>query len=242
MQHYPTASMATHSYIHSKLLSSVPSNSPPWSDHSMGPGSPYASDHSASWAPSAPSISSVPLPGSPIPSTRNSSHHGISSPHSNTRFNAPPPHPVLRHNPAGNLLFDITQPFMNLRFRPVFPQSVMAEQAIMSPSSSIYINFPGFPRWSLEVTSHTGVTVHDVLANLYELFHRRVGKDEFSAIPPHIQSSATSAFNARTARDPAERARGMKRMDFIFPRVFFVGFSMAADGRRWDINLSQVVA
>jgi hypothetical protein len=118
----------------------------------------------------------------------------------------------------------------------------MNELASQPSITLVDLNFPAFPKWSLQVSNPMGVTVYDVLIKIYEMLHHRVGKDEFAAFPPQLQNNASSAFNFRVSRDPTEHVHGIKRIDVVYPNIFFVGLALAADGYRWDVHLSTTVS
>jgi hypothetical protein len=147
-------------------------------------------------------------------------------------------HPVLRYDPTGRMLFNIANPFTSLQFRPEFAPTVMNDVATSTPVTCLYLNLPGYPRWAIQILNPTGITVRDILTNIYQFLHINVCKEEFSSFPIPMQSSASSAFNARTSRDSSERSRGLKRVDFLSPRTFFLGLTLAVDGHSWDIILS----
>lgn len=95
------------------------------------------------------------------------------------------------------------------------------------------------PAWSIEVINPHGITVNDVLLKIRELLNRSVGSHEMRG-PSH--AVAIDSFWARSRADPREHAQGVKRIDFLGPKIFFAGLSKARDGSdSWDLHFSKRV-
>ena len=142
------------------------------------------------------------------------------------------------------MLFNMMNHLAHIRFRPCYPTSVMNEQALFPASNRMCITIPGIPVWVVDVRNPTTVvTVSDVLGTLHAFFDASVDREEFLTFPAEIQRTSADAFNRRISQNPAARPYGMKRLDLIYPNVFFVGLTRAVDGSlRWDIQLAPSVA
>ena len=131
----------------------------------------------------------------------------------------------------------------HIRFRPCYSPSVMNEQALFPALNRMCITIPGIPVWVVDVRNPTTVTVSDVLGTLHAFFDASVDREEFLTFPPEIQRTSADAFNLRISQNPAARSYGMKRLDLIYPNVYFVGLTRAVNGSlRWDIHLAPAVA
>ena len=97
------------------------------------------------------------------------------------------------------------------------------------------------------------VTVGDVLHTIYRMLRLAVSPPEFQSLPPDAQARVTMAFETRIAHiaDPArrkdERAKGLKRVDFLMDARAFAGLSMATSsnalrgrglGSVWVLNVA----
>ena len=95
------------------------------------------------------------------------------------------------------------------------------------------------PAWSIEVMNPRGITVNDVLLKIRELLNRSVASHEMRG---PSQAVAIDSFRARSRADPREHAQGVKRIDFLGPKIFFAGLSRARDGSdSWDLHFSKRV-
>jgi len=124
-----------------------------------------------------------------------------------------------------------------VQLRPDCPPIGLQEPAVFPPVSHMTIAIFGFPAWSIEVVNPRGITVNNVLLKIRELLNGSVAPHEMRG-PLH--AVAVESFRARSRADQRERAQGMKRVDFLGPKVFFAGLTGARDGSNtWDLHLSQ---
>jgi hypothetical protein len=98
----------------------------------------------------------------------------------------------------------------------------------------------------VSASTHVGVTVGDLLTCLYRQLRRTVSEAEFRSLPgPDAQSRVSLSFQDRYRRisDPRvaaeEKAKGLKRVDFLMGRVRWMGLSSTkASPDRWILNLA----
>ncbi|OAX34422.1 hypothetical protein K503DRAFT_444548 [Rhizopogon vinicolor AM-OR11-026] len=146
-------------------------------------------------------------------------------------------HPLLDCGP--NLMFNVARDLAYVRLRPDCSPTRLQEPAV-HPSIS-HMTIAIFETWSIEVMvmNPRGITVHDVLFRIREHLNRSVAAHEMHG-PLH--AVAMHSFRARCRADPREHAQGVKRVDFLGPKVFFNGLTRARDGSdSWDLHFSHGV-
>lgn len=149
-------------------------------------------------------------------------------------------HPLLSRGP--NMMFNVTLDLAFVQLRPGCPPTRLWELAVQPNVSRMIITIPGLPAWTIEVVNPHGVTVNDVLLKIRETLNRGVSSHEMQMQPPQAASAAIDSFRARSRADQREHAQGVKRLDFLSPKIFFVGLTRARDGSdSWNIHFSQNV-
>lgn len=149
-------------------------------------------------------------------------------------------HPLLSRGP--NMMFNITLDLAFVQLRPGCPPTRLWELAVQPNVSRMSITISGLPAWTIEVVNPHGVTVNDVLLKIRETLNRGVSSHEMQMQPPHAASAAIDSFRARSRADQREHAQGVKRLDFLSPKIFFFGLTRARDGSdSWNIHFSQNV-
>jgi len=63
------------------------------------------------------------------------------------------------------------------------------------------------------------VTVQDVLTTLYFHFRTQAKEDEYDALGKARRADIFRAFERRVGNDPAERGKGLRRIDFLGGRI-----------------------
>ncbi|OJA19765.1 hypothetical protein AZE42_12739 [Rhizopogon vesiculosus] len=182
--------------------------------------------------PNAPYLHTVSLPHSyaashqsPVSCQRSSTSHSSSM----------VLHPLLDRGP--NLMFNVARDLAYVRLRPDCSPTRLQELAV-HPSVS-HMTIAIFETWSIEVMNPRGITVHDVLLRIREHLNRSVAAHEMHG---SLHAVAMESFRVRSRADPRERAQGVKRVDFLGPKVFFTGLTRARDGSdSWDLHFSQRV-
>ncbi|KAI9438765.1 hypothetical protein H4582DRAFT_1814149 [Lactarius indigo] len=113
----------------------------------------------------------------------------------------------------------------NLRLTP----AVLAQPASSPPWPSLHIRVSGLP-WHCTVRpdpklspGNAFVTVQDVLVCLY--FHlRMVAKaDEYYGMGRVRRALIARAFERRVGNDPAQRGKGLRRIDFLSGQIIAQG-------------------
>jgi len=203
--------------------------------------------------PNTPHLHPVSLP---IPITNAPHLHTVSLPHPNAHLHQPPVpyqhsstthssmivlHPLLSRGP--NIMFNITRDLACIQLRPDCPPNRIWEFAVQPTVSRMTIIISELPAWIIEVMNPHGITVNDVLHKIWETLNRGVASHEMQMHrPSHAVNAAVESFRARSRADQREHALGVKRLDFLGPRIFFVGLSIARDGSdSWNIHFSQNV-
>ncbi|KAG1788837.1 uncharacterized protein HD556DRAFT_1275897 [Suillus plorans] len=216
------------------------------------------SSWSASPAPPAPTPNTPYLhPVSlPIPSMNAPHLHTVSLPHPNAHLHQPPVphqhsstthssmivlHPLLSRGP--NIMFNVMLDLAYVQLRPDCPPTRIWEFALQPKVSRMTITIPELPAWIIEVVNPHGITVNDVLLKIRETLNQGVTSHEMQMHrPSHAVGAAIESFRARSRADQREHALGVKRFDFLGPKVFFVGLTRARDGSdSWNVHLSQNV-
>jgi len=161
-----------------------------------------------------------PVKKSPVVPHQNSPHFIPATPTSP----APPSLHDLLANPQGARL-DIAFPPHPDRLHIHHAHLSMA--ATHPPVKVMKIVAPGLP-WSITVeptaTSSPFVTVLDVLHALYTSLHKPIKQAEFDAVSHSHRDSISKAWHHRLDKIPfpsdvkAEKARGVRRMDFLLGR------------------------
>lgn len=140
-------------------------------------------------------------------------------------------------------MFNITLDLACVQLRPDCPPTRIWEFAIQPKVSHMIITISELPAWTIEVVNPHGITVNDVLLKISETLNRGVTSHEMQMHrPSHAVNAAIDSFRARSRADQREHALGVKRLDFLGPKFFFVGLTRARDGSdSWNIHFSQNV-
>lgn len=145
-------------------------------------------------------------------------------------------HPVLRHNHADRLHFDITQPPRFVVFRrPVD----IREFAFYPPLVRVRLRVPGQRTWSFGVENHLGISLKDIIDAVYQQMQQPLSPSEFMNLQDDKRKTVSLHHQTRTGNDPVEFSRGIRRLDCLFPHVLFVGLSPDTDGAAWNIHFSS---
>lgn len=216
-----------------------------WAAHGAQPGSTSQASQ-GHW--SAP----PPSPLSQIPNTP--LLHPISLPHPNAASHQSPmshQHPSTSHSSfivlhsllsyGPNLRFNVTRDLAHVQLRPDCPPTMLQQLAVQPPVSHMIITVPELPAWIIEVVNPRGVTVNNVLAMICETLNQSVASHEMQRSSRAV-NAAIDSFRGRSRADPREHAQGVKRVDFLGPKVFFAGLARARDGSdSWEIQFAQNV-
>lgn len=137
-------------------------------------------------------------------------------------------------------MFNITLDLAYVQLRPDCPPNRVWEFAVQPTVSRMTIIIPELPAWIIEVVNPQGITVNDVLLKIRETLNRGVTSHEMQMHrPSHAVNAAIDSFRARSRADQREHALGVKRLDFLGPKVFFAGLTRARDGSdSWNIHFS----
>ncbi|KJA20967.1 hypothetical protein HYPSUDRAFT_42559 [Hypholoma sublateritium FD-334 SS-4] len=143
-------------------------------------------------------------------------------------------HPILAVHPvAPPVAYDLTfPPDTILPLAYAIPENFLTHQAVFPPVAVFEIHCPELP-WKISVSPSAknaqGVTVGDVFTTIYRSLRASVTEQEYALAPSDAyRNAATAMFYARVARErpafrEAERAQGLKRIDFLGKRRCFVG-------------------
>ncbi|KAI0293721.1 hypothetical protein B0F90DRAFT_1821851 [Multifurca ochricompacta] len=145
------------------------------------------------------SISSYPSPPHPPPLTPGVYLHPALA--------APSLQYDMRHHPTQS----------NLRLSP----AILATPASSPPLPSLSLRVGGLP-WLFTVRPDLGlspgnaiVTVSDVLTSVYFHLRTAVKADEYNAMNKARKAEIFQAFERRVGTDPAQRGKGLRRVDFL---------------------------
>ena len=97
--------------------------------------------------------------------------------------------------------------------------------------------------WDIEVVNPTGVTVDDVLAQLYHTMRKRITNKEWARLSRQQQSYIAETFSLRTksSSDPRyEHSQGVRRVDWLMSNTLFVGLTPSTDKPyTWTLTLKR---
>ena len=130
-----------------------------------------------------------------------------------------------------NLTWDMRFPpsFARLNSSPKYgiPSRYTSEYATSPPVSRMRISCELFgSRWRMEVSNHRGVTVGDILEQVYASLHKRVRSGEWAVFSESEKAYISRAFYKRVnlSRYPKEeRDEGALRVDILQKNTYFVG-------------------
>lgn len=99
-----------------------------------------------------------------------------------------------------------------------------------------------FPEWEIVAHNPTGVTVEDVLEEIYVTLRRHLEMHEWERLSLKQRSWIEDVYHARCAAssDP-ERTRqgGVRRADYLLRTTMFAGLtSLVKRGREWQVVLT----
>jgi hypothetical protein len=144
---------------------------------------------------------------------------------------------VLEHDRAGRLHFDIRQPPRCIIFQ--LPVDIR-EFAFYPAVARVRIRVPGQRTWSFSVEHHLGISLKDIIDAIYQQMQKPLSPSEFMNLQEDKRTAASLHHKTRTANDPAEYARGVRRLDCLYPDVLFVGLSPSdTDGFAWNLHFSS---
>ncbi len=142
-------------------------------------------------------------------------------------------HPILTVQYPHAVEYDLTLKPNTMRlFTYAVPADLWEQQASLPPLPFFKISIPG-TQWNVTVfpcsQDASGVTVGDVFTAIYLSLRTNVRKHEYESAPSdEDRNSVREAYNARVERmHPSlrefERAKGLKRIDFLGKRRHFLG-------------------
>ena len=122
------------------------------------------------------------------------------------------------------------------------PAAVLAEPATSPPLASLLIRIPGLP-WHCAVQPNPSlspgnavVTVEDVLVCLYFHLRKAVKADEYHAMGKAKKAEIYQTFDRRVGHDPAQRGKGLRRVDFLGGHIIAQGLVRAqSKDEVWDL-------
>jgi len=139
---------------------------------------------------------------------------------------SPPPSPPLTpgvhlHSAiiAPNLQYDVR--FLPTLFNPHLLPAILAQPTSAPPLPNLRLHVGDLP-WLLDVTPDSGlspgkayVTVQDVLLAIHRHLRLAVRSAEYEAMSRSRKGEIFRQFERRVGSDPAQRARGLRRVDFL---------------------------
>lgn len=157
------------------------------------------------------------------------------------------PHTLLSVTASPLLYYHLTMDPSAAQLHPSLPRQALTEPATQPPLPFISIISPHLP-WSINVTPSKltpYVTVADVLDALYNFLRQNVTPEDFKSLNPRDQQRATDAYKRRYKRIPdprayeQEKAKGVKRVDFLFEKVVFMGLVGTKYGpEMWELHVA----
>ncbi len=99
---------------------------------------------------------------------------------------------------------------------------------------ALYITCGLFPSadWGVVVQNPSGVTVDDVLTQLYQTMRKRISGKEWARLGKQQQAVVADAFHRRTRASPDpnyEHTQGVRRIDWLISSTQFVGLTPSTE-------------
>lgn len=128
-------------------------------------------------------------------------------------------HPILKHDTAGRMLFNVSQPLDKISFNPHFPVSPTHHCSIPS-LSELVLKFPGSLRPRI-VRCSGAVTLSDVLSEISQHMREPLDQAELMSLPASMRQKACAY----------SRGHGIVlRYHCLGDQLYFVGLSRRDDG------------
>ncbi|RDB22499.1 hypothetical protein Hypma_010156 [Hypsizygus marmoreus] len=157
-------------------------------------------------------------------------------------------HSALRAAPGPYIRYDLSLPPTTLQLAPSMPSHVLRDAATEPPLPVMTITCRHVP-WKITVRASGNppyVTVMDVFDAIYSSLRLNVTESEFGRIPTlDEQRRVDDAYRRRYKRIgdvklyELEKAKGVKRVDFLQARTMFAGLTSTMAGPEvWELNVS----
>ncbi|KAK0207970.1 hypothetical protein DFS33DRAFT_397238 [Desarmillaria ectypa] len=155
-------------------------------------------------------------------------------------------HPVLAFTQVPHLRFDVSLPPVNITpNNRAISHHVFSEAATNPALPLLLISSTTFP-WRIDVRPKPGmpfVTVADVVEQIYTCLRTNVSEKECNKLqlPPQALKNVYREFHERYKRIPdpvrlkEERAKGLKRVDFLQGHHTFMGLATTGGDRMPDV-------
>lgn len=192
--------------------------------------------------------SPIQSPHAPISSFPSPPHPRVYTPSPIPQAHALPYIPPAPLTPRVYLHTVLAAPSLqyDMRYHPNYSNLQLSPAALMEPASSpplrsLPIRVAGLP-WNCTVRpdpkqSPGGmVTVQDVLICLYYHLRTQVKADEYNAMGKSRKTEICQSFERRVGSDPAQRGKGLRRVDFLGGYVIAQGLARAqSKDEVWDV-------
>jgi hypothetical protein len=141
---------------------------------------------------------------------------------------------------APNLQYDVR--YLPSQSNPQLSPAILAKPASDPPLSSLGLRvgdlpwmFNAFPDAALS-PGRTYVTVHDVLLAIHYHLCTAVKSAEYEAMSNSRKAEISREFENRVGSDPAQYAKGLRRVDFLNGRVLIGGIVRAhSEDSAWEV-------
>ncbi|KAI0246851.1 hypothetical protein BJV78DRAFT_1286029 [Lactifluus subvellereus] len=141
---------------------------------------------------------------------------------------------------APNLQYDMRYHHTQLKLQ--LSLTALTEPASNPPLQTLSLRIAGLP-WLVVVRPDSRlspgnaiVTVQDVLSTIYFNLRTVVKPDEYNAMDKSSKAALYQAFERRVGADPAQRGKGLRRIDFLCGHVVAQGLVRAqSKDNIWDV-------
>ena len=124
------------------------------------------------------------------------------------------------------------------------PSTVLTEPASQPPLPSLTLRVGGLS-WLVSVyrdsrlsNGRAIVTVQDVLTAIYVSLRKHVKAEDYNATSKSAKAAISRAFWHRVGTDPVQRAKGLRRIDFLCGRFSAQGLVPAQSGDNvWEVEI-----
>jgi len=149
-------------------------------------------------------------------------------------------HPALA---TPDLQYDVRYP--PSKDNPHLSPVILATPASNPPQPSLGLRVGNLP-WMFNVFPDAGhspgeayVTVHDVLLAIHYHLRTAVKGAEYEVMSKSRKGEIFREFERRVGTDPAQRGKGLRRVDFLNGRVRAQGLVRAISDSVWDVVVSR---
>jgi len=154
-------------------------------------------------------------------------------------------HPYIRYSSAvAEMLYDLRDSPLTIVFRRLdrdINEWDLTRFACEPPQCRMTLCSQYFPWYiDVEATNPVGVTLKDLFSAIYVSMMQTISNDDFynNEMDQGLRERIGQAWAARCGTDSEERARGVKRVDYLMERTVMEGLVKGRDGL-WEMKVKR---